>query len=106
MLLDNISKHQETLINYYAAIGERIRHLYESWRTFFEPYESNVHTVTSFYHSIIKHKGQKLFPEGFGYWKSRGVMDSMFYNVRPLENAVQQTSSRLTWGKLFGTPRC
>ena len=35
MLLDNISKHQEMLIKYYGAIGERMRHLYESWRTFF-----------------------------------------------------------------------
>lgn len=97
VLLENISKHQETLIHYYKALGDRVRHAYESWQTFFEPYEHNVHTVTSFYSSIVANKGKKLFPDGFDYWKSKGVMDSMFYNIRPLENAVQLTSSRLTW---------
>ena len=97
VLLENISKHQEALISYYGALGDRVRHLYNSWQTFFEPYEHDVHTVTNFYSSIVRNKGKKLFPDGFDYWKSKGVIDSMFYNVRPLENATMLTSSRLTW---------
>ena len=100
-ILDNLLQHHEKLLEYYSAISSRVQSTLESWRSFFEPYEDMFLTVENFYSKLIEHKGKNYFPNGFDYWKSKGVIDSIFYNIRTFEDAIMQSSNRLHWENML-----
>ena len=96
-ILENLSDHHEKLIAYLGAVGSKASMSFDSWRAFFEPYEAEFATVENFYSKLIEHKGKKFFKNGFDYWKSHGVINSIFHNVRTFEDALSRDAYRLTW---------